>query len=162
MLPRKPQHFPDGQKCFLERKKVHSGDPTGAVACMAALLGCPVSLRKWCCGASKMHVLAPQGPENAIEGSYAAGAMLQGVRCTGYAAGAVLQELCCKDYAAGMMQQAQCCKGYHAGYAARAMPHLVCCTCSAAGAMLQGLRCKGCAAGAMLRSRWSAHNAVAF
>ena len=31
-------------KVLLGGKKVHSGDPTGAVACMAALLGCPISV----------------------------------------------------------------------------------------------------------------------
>jgi len=32
-------------KMLLGEKKVHSGDPTGAVACMAALLGCPISIK---------------------------------------------------------------------------------------------------------------------
>ena len=32
-------------KVLLGGKKVHSGDPTGAVACMAALLGCPISIK---------------------------------------------------------------------------------------------------------------------
>ena len=31
-------------KVLLGRKKMHSGDPTGAVACMAALSGCPISV----------------------------------------------------------------------------------------------------------------------
>ena len=31
-------------KVLLGGKKVHSGDPTGAVACMAALSGCPISV----------------------------------------------------------------------------------------------------------------------
>jgi len=32
-------------KVLLGRKKVHSGDPTGAVACMAALSGCPIFIK---------------------------------------------------------------------------------------------------------------------
>ena len=31
-------------KVLLGRKKVHSGDPTGAVACMGALFGSPISI----------------------------------------------------------------------------------------------------------------------
>ena len=31
-------------KVLLGRKNVHSGDPRGAVACMAALLRCPISI----------------------------------------------------------------------------------------------------------------------
>ena len=42
-----------------------------------------------------MPVLAPQGPESAIEGGYAAGAVLQGLCCKGYAARAMLQGMCC-------------------------------------------------------------------
>ena len=32
-------------KVLLGGKKVHSGDPTGAVACITALLGCPISIK---------------------------------------------------------------------------------------------------------------------
>ena len=39
------------------------------------------SLQKWCCGLHQKQVLAPQGSENAIEGRYAAGAVLQRLRC---------------------------------------------------------------------------------
>ena len=63
------------------------------------------TLRKLCSRAGQKQVLAPQGPETAIEGSYAAGAVLQRLRCTGYAAGAMLQELCCTGIAAGGMPQ---------------------------------------------------------
>ena len=35
---------------LLGRKKVHSGDPTGAVACMRALLVCPISNKEGFCG----------------------------------------------------------------------------------------------------------------
>ena len=35
---------------LLGRKKVHSGDPTGAVACMGALLVCPISIKEGFCG----------------------------------------------------------------------------------------------------------------
>ena len=221
MLPCRPQHFPGGQKCFLEGKRSiwvarqvlwpawehcwvvrfpsRNGFSVSAVKktfkkhCFLQWMQRlwqnrrlhrqfysfgqhqSTTLRKWCSRAGQKQVLAPHGPETAIEGSYAAGAVLQRLRCTGYAAGAMLHELCCKDYAAGTLLQAQCCKGYHAGHTAAAMPHLLCCTCSAAGAMLQGLCCKGYAAGAMATQinmlgmnccstlqRWSAHNAVAF
>ena len=37
-------------KVLLGRKKVHSGDPTGAVACMRALLVCPISNKEGFCG----------------------------------------------------------------------------------------------------------------
>ena len=39
------------------------------------------SFQKWCCGLHQKQVLAPPGPETAIEGSYAAGAVLQRLRC---------------------------------------------------------------------------------
>ena len=105
------------------------------------------TLGKWCCGASKMQVLAPQGHETALEGGYAAGAVLQGLCCTGYAAGAMLQELCCKDYAAGTMLQAQMLQGLPcrlrcSGYAALDMLHVLCYRGNAAGALLQGLCCR--------------------
>ena len=37
-------------KVLIGRKKVHSGDPTGAVACMRALLVCPISNKEGFCG----------------------------------------------------------------------------------------------------------------
>ena len=37
-------------KVLLGRKKVHSGDPTGAVACTGALLVCPISIKEGFCG----------------------------------------------------------------------------------------------------------------
>ena len=35
------------------------------------------SFQKWCCGLHQKQVLAPPGTETAIEGSYAAGAVLR-------------------------------------------------------------------------------------
>ena len=99
------------------------------------------TLRKWCSGASQKQALAPPGPETAIEGSYAAGAVLHRLRCTGYAAGAMLQERCCKDYAAGTMLQAQMLQGLPcrlrcSGFAALGILRVLCCTGTAARAAL--------------------------
>ena len=129
-LSDRPNRPPGGSRAFLMLQKAacvlhdlaiwQDRAPYGSKSCPRQSMG--NSFQKWCCGVSQMQVLAPHGPETAIEGGYAARAVLQGLRCRGYAAGDMLQKLCCKDYAAETVLQAPCCKGYHAGYADQHAP----------------------------------------
>ena len=111
---RKTAHLPHGFATWQNRA------PYGSKCCPC--LGMGSFFQTWCCGLHQKQFLAPPGPETAIQRSYAARAVLQGLRCTGYGAGAMLQKLCCKDYATGTMLHAPCCKGCHADYADQHAP----------------------------------------
>ena len=66
---RKAAHLPHGFAIWQDRA------PYGSKWCPRLSMGS--SFQKWCCGLHQKHVLAPPGPEAAIEGSYAAAAVLQ-------------------------------------------------------------------------------------